>query len=180
MKLYDIPMIPARHYTPANRTKVDLIVLHTTENKQRPGLAKDVALWFASRLSSRASCHYVVDDAEVFRCVLETDVSWCGPGSNANGIHIEHCGQASQSWDDDYSRKMLLRSVDLAAQLCLKWSIPPVLLSADGLTQKLRGITTHAAVSEAFKKSNHTDPGPFFPVDWYVTSVEMRMCELDR
>ena len=38
-------------------------------------------------------------------------------------------------------------------------------IDAEGLKAGKKGVTTHAEVSKAFKKSNHTDPGLGFPMD---------------
>lgn len=179
----DYLYIPARNFTPAKRTKVDVVVLHTTENFERPGIARDVALWFAGISAPQASAHFVVDAREVYRCVLERDVSWAAPGANANGIHIELCGRAAQTeaeWDDEYSKAVLLLAARVAAEVCIRWQIPPVAVDVAGLLRRERGLTTHAAVSEAFKKSTHTDPGAGFPMARFVREVERMACALDE
>ena len=33
------------------------------------------------------------------------------------------------------------------------------------------GITTHVVVTNAFHKSDHTDPGPNFPIDDYIAQA---------
>lgn len=183
LKLADIPLIPARHFTPAQRTKCDLIVIHTTENRQRLGLARDVALWFAGATAPQASAHFVVDNREVFECVHPNDVAWAAPGANAKSLHIEHCGQASMTvadWAGEYSKEMLALSAQLAAALCVRWLIPPTFVGVKGLRAGERGITTHLAVSDAFRKSTHIDPGAAFPLDDYIRQVERLACTVDR
>ncbi len=178
-----ITLIPARNFTPANRTKIGLIVLHSAESSERTGAARNTAVWMAGPDAPQASAHYFLDSAEVYRGVRDEDVAWAAPGANANGIHIEHTGRAAQTadeWDDPYSKAMLLQSARLSAALCLKWQIPPVIVGVQGLKRGDRGLTTHASVSLAFRKSDHTDPGLFFPLDWYQKRVEAVMCEMDR
>lgn len=175
MKLDALPFIQAKNYTPADRTKVDLIVLHSMESQEKPGTARNVAKWFGGPIPPRASAHYCIDNAEIVRCLRDEDIGWHAPGANSNGIGIEHAGRASQTtveWSDAYSRSMLALSVELCARLCLKWGIPAKLVTMEGLLRKERGITIHAAVSKAFKKSTHTDPGPGFPLTWYIKEVE--------
>lgn len=169
--------VKAHNYTPAWRSKVDLVVLHSMESKERTGVARDVALWFADPLKApKASAHYCIDDREVILCVQEHDIAWHAPGVNKVSIGIEHAGRADQlasMWDDVYSKSVLALSVQLCAEICQRWGIPAEFIDSQGLLAKKRGITTHAEVSRAFRKSTHWDPGPNFPIDLYVRSVEM-------
>jgi N-acetyl-anhydromuramyl-L-alanine amidase AmpD len=169
------PFIEAAHFTPGPRTAVHLVVLHSMESAEKPGTARAVAEWFHDPLRApQASAHYCVDDREVIQCVREADIAWAAPGANQNGVHIEHAGRAAQSaadWMDEYSIAVLHLSVELCASICRAWSIPAELVDAAGLLIRRRGITTHAEVSRAFKRSSHWDPGPAFPLPWYVGRV---------
>ena len=175
------PFIEAAHFTPASRAAVDLVVLHSMESQEKPGTARSVALWFADPIRSpQASAHYCLDDREVVQCVREADIAWCAPGANRNGIHLEHAGRASQAaneWGDEFSMAMLHLSVELAASVCRAWAIPAKMVDAAGLLVHTRGITTHAEVSRAFKMSSHWDPGPNFPLAWYVSRVAGLLAE---
>ena len=70
-----------------------------------------------------------------------------------------------------YSTKLLELSAELVAQKCAKYDIPAVWLTAAQLRAGKRGITGHAQVSEAFKRTDHTDPGKSFPVEAYLARV---------
>lgn len=173
-----IEKIQARNYTKASGRAIDLIVIHTMEAIEKPGTAEAVAKWFAGANAPRASCHYCVDQDSIVRCVDDGDVAWHAPGANNNGIGIEHAGYAKQSagdWADDASRSMLALSAALTAQLCDAYKIPVEFVDAKGLVEKRRGITTHAEVSKAFKKSNHWDPGGNFPMTAYLDAVKARL-----
>ena len=101
------------------------------------------------------SAHYCVDADSIVQCVRDQDVAWHAPGANHDGIGIEHAGRAKQTgrdWSDAYSAAMLERSAALVADLCRKYSIPVTWLYAADLKAGKRGITTHAAVSKAFKR----------------------------
>jgi hypothetical protein len=50
--------------------------------------------------------------------------------------------------------------------ICERWDIPVQQLNASDLLAGKRGITTHAAVSAAWKKSTHVDPGCGGDVRW--------------
>ena len=176
--------IQARNYTrvTGKPRSIDLICLHTMEYPERPTGAEWCAQYFASRTAPKASAHYCVDADSTVQCVRDEDVAWAAPGANHNGIQIEHAGYAKQTladWADPYSQAMLKRSAELTARLCKRHSIPVRSLKAPGLLRGLRGITTHAAVSEAFKRSNHWDPGKDFPMSQYLLLVKDAMARVD-
>jgi len=171
------PFIEAKNYTRiGNRSKVDLIVIHTMEAPEKPKTARNVATWFAGPSAPQASAHYCVDDAEIIQCVLECDIAWHAPGANGNGIGIEHAGYASQTpeqWDDDYSKAALANSAKLVAALCRRFNIPIVKLSVAELAAGgARGLVGHVDVTNAFNGGRgHVDPGPSFPYDRYLDLV---------
>lgn len=193
-----IPFVKARYFTlvpsSAPRRK-DLIVLHTMENAEKPGTAMAVAKWLQTVMPKPVSFHYGVDAADIVQCVRDEDVAWAAPGTNHNGIHIEHVGRASQTplqWSDDFSSNELQASAELCAQLCVRYQIPVKFIPAEQLLSGFRGITTHAEVSLACDlaqrrgqkasyffnhKANkpltdHTDPGKFFPMSRYLDLVQ--------
>lgn len=169
-------VIQARHYTPAPAGRqVDLLVIHTMENAEKPGTAAQVARWFEGPQAPKASAHYCIDAGEVVQCVREQDVAWAAPGANRNGIHLEHAGRANQSadgWKDNFSRAMLELSASLAADICRRYNLPIVRLTPEDLLAGKRGICGHIDVTKAFKKSTHIDPGKDFPWDIYLDKIE--------
>jgi N-acetyl-anhydromuramyl-L-alanine amidase AmpD len=175
-----LKFIRARHYTdvgsPARH--IDLVVLHTMEYPELPESAEWCANYFAKPGAPEASAHYLVDADSVVQGVKDEDVAWAAPGANHNGIQIEHAGYAKQTkkdWSDDYSQRMLRRSAKLSARLCRKHRIPVRWISPSQLRSGRRGLTSHANVSAAFKKSSHWDPGPNFPVTAYLALVKAEL-----
>jgi len=170
------PLIQARHFNVASRTKIDLIVLHTMEVPRVPGTAERVARWFAGADAPQSSAHYTVDAEKVFQCVLDKDIAWHAPGANETGIGIEHAGFAAQTveqWQEASALEMLKLSAALVAALCAKYAIPIVLVDAAGVTAKQRGITTHKAITDALNHGKgHWDPGPNFPMAEYIDLVQ--------
>jgi hypothetical protein len=167
----------ATKYTRAARLPgdINLIVLHTAEIGESLAGAEALMKVCADPHARDASWHFAVDADSITQSVLVRDVAWHAPGANRTGIGIEMSGRARQTeqeWADDYSAKMLTRCAQLVASLCNEWRIPPVLITspADLLDGK-RGITTHALVSKAWKKSDHWDPGPNFPFDKFMGMV---------
>jgi N-acetyl-anhydromuramyl-L-alanine amidase AmpD len=145
-------------------------VIHSAESQELSGAAANIAGWFASE-EAKASAHYVVDAAEIIQCVKEKDIAWAAPGANQNGVHVELAGKAAQTadqWFDDYSTRVLELAAGLVADICRRNRIPLTPIGPAGLLMNLGGVTTHAAVSQAFKKSDHVDPGPAFPMNAFV------------
>jgi N-acetyl-anhydromuramyl-L-alanine amidase AmpD len=169
--------IQARNYTRGpRRNRIDLIVIHDMEAPEKGTTAEAVARYFQSNV--QASAHYCIDSNSIVQCVRDSDIAWHAPGANHNGIGLEHAGYARQTrheWFDAYSTKMLLLSAKLTARLCKKYGIPVRFVSPPGLMNEERGITTHRAVSAAFRRSSHTDPGTAFPMEWYLIQVRREL-----
>lgn len=168
--------IQATKYTKANRkpSAIKHIVLHTAEIGESLQGAEALANVCASPTARDASWHFAVDADSITQSVKVSDVAWHAPGCNADGIGIEMAGRANQTaeeWADKFSVSMLDRCAKLVAVLCHDYDVPPVLVDEAGLLAGKRGITLHSTVSKAFKKSDHWDPGPHFPVDAFIVKV---------
>lgn len=170
-----IPFFPAKNFTPTTGRTIDLIVIHDMEYPETPEGAEWCAGFFGSvQHAPRASAHYAIDADSIVQCVRDSDVAWHAPGANHNGIGLEHAGYAKQArdeWLDDYSRKELSLSARLTRRLCSTYGIPLVWLDSDALKKRgARGITGHRDCSLAFG-GTHWDPGPNFPIDFYMALV---------
>lgn len=172
-----IPFIQARNCGPDRAgLPIALVVIHTMESAEKPTTARAVAQWFAGPQAPQASAHFCVDSSETIQCVREDVVAWAAPGANKTGIHIEHAGYAAQTapqWDDDFSRAMLGRSAALAADICLRHSIPVQRLTVAALRAGgARGLCGHVDITHAFNGGKgHTDPGAAFPWDRYLALI---------
>lgn len=178
MAVSAIPFVQARNYTKGRSNHIDVLVIHTMESPEKPDTAESVANWFAGSTAPAASAHYCIDSNSVVQCVRDTDVAWHAPGANHNGLGFEHAGRAAQTksdWSDPYSTQMLELSAQLVAEKCRKYDIPPVWLRAADLRAGKRGITGHVQVSDAFKRSDHRDPGTSFPVQAYLALVKKHL-----
>lgn len=167
--------IQARNYTAVpGRRRLDVIVIHDMEAPEKAVTAENVAAWFAGPDAPRASAHFNIDSDSIVQGVQVNDVAWAAPGANHNGIQFEHSGYARQvrsEWLDEFGVQMLDRSARLAAALCQEHGIPVQRVTATGLLRGERGITGHGEVSDAFRRSDHHDPGSGFPWDWYLDRV---------
>lgn len=178
LQIRRIPASP-RNYGHVERVP-RLIVVHCTDGHEGPSKDGDVAAMFTDpELKPRRSSHYVVDTDSVTQCVPDNLEAWhCGRTGNHRGIGIELCGLASQSyaqWHDSNSLPMLQIAARLIAELCKRHNIPAVYLSSPDLKADRPGITTHSSVSLAWGESNHTDPGPGFPMVKLVSAVRVAL-----
>lgn len=174
----DLPFVPARWYTavPGGR-QITLVVLHDMEYPERLVAAENVARYFAGG-HVRVSAHVNVDSDSAVRCVADRDVAWHAPGVNRKALGIEHAGYARQTaaeWADAYSSRMLHRSAVIVADWCKTYGVPVRYIDAAGLVRGEPGITTHDAVSKAFRQSTHWDPGPHFPMGNYLNLVRAQL-----
>ena len=131
-----------------------------------------------SNPAANVSAHYCVDVNSIVQCVRDQDVAWHAPGANHDGIGIEHAGRAKQTgrdWNDAYSVGCWSLSAGLVADLCRAYEIPVTWLYAADLKAGKRGITTHDAVSKAFKRGSHWDPGTGFPIERYLSLVRKKL-----
>lgn len=180
-----IAFVQAKSYRWSNRRKgdVDWIVIHTMEAAEHPGTAENVAAWFAGPNHPIASAHYNIDSDSIVQSVREKDVAHHCRGANRRGIGLEHAGYArqgddDQGWQDEYSQSMLRLSAQIAARIAQRYDIPIEFVDAEGLLAGKRGITYHSAASDAFKKSDHHDPGKHFPLDQYIEMVRDEFTQL--
>lgn len=178
-----IPFIQAKNCNilyPVMDKRIDIIVIHTMENDEKPTAAENVALWFAGLTkyeAPKSSANYCIDNDSIIQCVRDTDIAWHCPGINHNGIGIEHAGRAGQTdaqWRDEASQAILRNSAHLSAKLVKKHNIPIQKLSPDELKLKVRGFCGHIDGTIAFPGPNrtHYDPGKFFPWGQYLDLVQ--------
>lgn len=167
------PLVPSPHRTRVPSRTVTTVVIHTMEIPERSGAARRCAAWFASEVSE-VSAHYCVDADEIVQCVDEADIAWHARGGNTASIGIELAGYARQTaaeWADPTSAPILARAAELVADICSRHAIPVRRVRASGLRRGAHGITGHADVSVAFRKSDHWDPGPAFPWAAFLRQV---------
>lgn len=152
---------PAFRSSEGNNRPIRRIVVHSTVGPTKAGSARAIGAYFRSS-SAGGSAHYVVDAGEVVQSVYDNVIAWHAP-PNPGSLGVEMCdyphATSAARWNDADHRKMLDRTAELVAQLCLAENVPPVFLGPIRLRLGRRGITTHNNVSVAFRQSSHWDPG---------------------
>jgi hypothetical protein len=169
---HELLACPADWYAPRGMVPTS-VVIHCTAATNP---AASTAAYFHDCSSSHGSTQAVADDDQGFTCVPDDAVCAGAPPLNQEGLHIEQPGLV------EWTREIWLAHPDdlkrvayWTAQKCRQYGIPVLLLHADDLKlggERTKGITYHAAITEAFHQSTHTDPGPNFPWDVFMQLVQ--------
>lgn len=174
--------VQARHYHAGRLKPIRLVCVHATAGSEGNSSAEGVARYFQTT-DREASAHYVCDSDSGVDCVKESDTAWAAKGANADGLHVEICGQATQTaaqWADVVSLKTLERAANKVAYWCRKYDLPVRYLTVEQIRDgKSRGITFHADVDKALPSTGHTDPGKNFPRTQFLERVKHYVHEQD-
>lgn len=153
-----------------NKTTKKWIVIHNTSN-DAPAVNEAS---YAKRRTDSVSSHYYVDGERIIQS-LNTDYRAFHVGSstgNSGGIAYEITGTNAKS------RSWWLANVRwdlLAAQIrrdCAAHGITPRLLTVEEIKAGKTGIMTHDQARRAWGGTDHTDPGPGFPMDHLLAQVK--------
>ena len=188
------PFIPAVHTSAGSNLPITRIVIHGTVSPTSAGTARSVAKYFQSP-GSGGSAQYVLDTAEIVRCVPDNVVAWHAP-PNPHSIGVEFCdwvtwsqgngktvadidpfwhGKTQAQFDNRWALpdwdKMLRLGATLIRALLLEHKLPPTRLSVADLLAGRQGICGHADISAAWHQTDHTDPGSSFPWSKFIGYV---------
>lgn len=172
----DLKWVEPASWTNANRTSVQLIVIHTTEGSEGPASAEDGAAYDARRTDG-TSTHYFHDQNSTVQCVLTADQAHAArTQGNRRGIQHELCGRAGQSsgqWDDAASQGTLDQAAKQCARDAKKWGIPVRHLTVAQVADGAKGFCGHRDITRAFPQDGgtHTDPGDDFPWTDFLNRV---------
>lgn len=171
----DLKWVEPKSWTNANRSSVQLVVIHTTEGSAHSASAEDGAAYDARRTDG-TSTHYFHDNTSTVQCVRTNDQAHTARAQgNRRGIHHELCGKAGwdNEWQGTYAQDMLERAAKQAARDAKKWDIPVRHLTVAQVRDGVKGFCGHWDITRAFPADGgtHTDPGPDFPWTQFLTKV---------
>lgn len=173
----DLVWMPPRSWTDANRTAVQLVVIHTTEGSAHAQSAEDGAA-YDQRRTDGTSTHYFHDSDSTIQCVRTADQAHTArTQGNRRGIHHELCGRTTIDWSGAYAQAMLRQAAKQCARDAAKWGIPVRKLTADQVAAGAKGFCGHVEITRAFPADNgtHTDPGVNFPWSDFLDLVRAEM-----
>lgn len=117
-------------------------------------------------------CGYNDDSLGIEMCfypLADSLRNWLRPKAERTGerLVVGHQSITPMRWLQPTVRRMFRRTAHLSAELCLAYGIRRRYLGvravrawdAAGRPAELGGITTHAVMTKAFRKSTHWDPG---------------------
>jgi len=167
-------------YAGAGGYKKSIIVVHTNEAgpyayQKFPGDARSLGKYL-SQSHVQASYHKCVDrNGDVCRMLVDVDRAWAaGNVGNNEGLHLCVLGWAAQSREEWLSFPQQLDQVGREIAIwCKQEGIPADKLNAAQLKDGTWGVAGHGDVAQAWRETDHTDPGPNFPYD-YVLNVAKR------
>lgn len=174
------PSIKARYNSGKRSVPVRLIVVHAMDALAGPTTAENVGQYFAGEPTGKASSTIGVDSDSIVQYVPDSYVANAAPGANHDGIQVELAGYSKWTraqWLEPKSLATLVLGADACAQYAHKYNIPLYQLSNAELRGGSRGFVGHYQVSEVYRKSDHTDPGPGFPWDLFMGMVKLMFVE---
>lgn len=155
------------------------IVIHVTcpgvgyPQASKKGAASGTAKYFQMQ-SSGGSAHYIYDSSrDEQHCVPEDTIAWHAP-PNPHTIGIEICGEATYTRAQWLSAAVWPAVEEAAArtrELCTRYDLPMRKLSVAQVKANAEGVCGHIDVSQAFRQTDHSDPGPGFPWDEFMHLV---------
>lgn len=164
---------PPNGYTAAY-TKKKYIAIHNTSNSATAEAEASYATWRPDRTSS----HYYVDSNSIVQS-LTTDFQAWHAGSvqgNMYGIAYEITGVNSwsrQQWLDNVAWDILANQIATDMRY---WGIQNKHLSVQEMQAgNVTGIVTHNDMRLAWGGTDHTDPGPNFPMDYLIQKIQSKL-----
>ena len=161
------------HSSTGDNVPVSRIVLHGTVSPCVRGGARSVASYFQSS-SAGGLAHYIVDPGEIVQCAGDNLIVWHAPPNKGSiGVELTDPQDATgpRRWFDPAHTAMLEQAAGLVARLCVKHDLPDTYVDRTAMLAGARGITTHNEVSQAWRQSDHSDPGPGFPIAHFIDLV---------
>lgn len=150
--------------------KCQLVVIHTYECPR----ADDLENRAAYQERSGSSYTMLVGTRRTLRANDDNYIPWAAAQTaNRVGLHLSFLAYARSTREEWLNH---LAQLDLAARpvadWCKRYGIPARKITANEARAGVRGICGHGDVSQAWKETDHTDPGAGFPWDVFIERVK--------
>lgn len=156
---------------PRSINQITGICIHVTVNS--PGTPAENVANYQIRTQS-GSYHELVDATG--KVLIENTDDWltwsAGPTSNLRHLHRSFVMRGTESAEEWKRYDAMLRTgAKRDAAWAKRYGIPIVKLSAADLRAGKRGFFGHLETAQAWGETDHVDPGPGFPWDYYLGLV---------
>ena len=170
-----IPASPANYHDGRIAGVIRYIVIHDGETQELPTAAEGMGYWFQNP-AAQGSAHSGVDSDSICDYVDPSDTAWGAPYVNADGLHLEQAGRASQSaadWSDPFSKATIANAAIKVSEWSRDFKIPArTMTDAQLAARNYAGIITHRQATRVFGPvGGHTDPGAYYPLNSLVAQV---------
>lgn len=160
-------------------TPITLILIHTNEGNHSPGLAvdhtaEDLATYLdqANAAGDWKSYHKICDDDSTVTYVPDSEASWSALAANMRSLNLCLTGWAHWSRAEWLTHDPMLRRAAIeVAGWCHAHNIPPSKLAPVQVGANQRGCCGHGDWTIGKGDGTHTDPGPEFPWDLFLSYV---------
>jgi hypothetical protein len=151
-----------------NGTPISLIAIHTAEGART---AASLAAYL-DQPSTQASYHVLVDDTTTITYLPDDVACWAMLSGNARSLQLCFTGFAAWSRAEWLTHERMLRQgATVVARWCARYQIPPVKLTPAQVGANARGVMGHWDWTVGKREGTHTDPGPNFPWDVFMSYV---------
>jgi N-acetylmuramoyl-L-alanine amidase len=117
----NVPYVEAQHQ--GSKQKPTSIRLHLSSTTSDKGAALGIANRLHQTTSPLISYHYIVDEAEIYRCVWDNVAAYSQPWRSLNIMICSEPMSDVQMWSDSPQADVLHRTADLVATLVLTHKI---------------------------------------------------------
>jgi N-acetyl-anhydromuramyl-L-alanine amidase AmpD len=144
------------------------IAIHNTSND---ATAREEAS-YARRRTDDVSTHIVVDSTEALQTLTLDRNAWHSGSAWGNSKAISFELRGKNTWSADYWRTVIDRVAPVIAECCVLYAIPVRHLTVEEARKKvMKGFVTHDDMRQAWGGTTHTDPGPNFPMQYLLDTV---------
>jgi N-acetylmuramoyl-L-alanine amidase-like protein len=161
-------------------TRITLVAIHTNEGNNPPHLypdrtAENLRDWLNREIAAKRykSYHAIGDDDSIAEHCPEVAASWSMRSGNLRSLNFCLTGWARWSRAEWLEHSpMLMQAAGWVRQKCHKYGIPMTKINGRDIRAGQWGICGHKDWTESdLDDSDHTDPGPNFPWDYFIALV---------